>query len=140
MKNSTAATGQTPAAPAKKSPTWLCNPVERGPCVDGARCRGLPPVDVSDAEPLDLVLGSAWDIHDPRFETLVRPLQKIVKQRELWACHLGPELGGRGYGQVKLALINEILGRSHFAPIVFGCHEVGRSRSCVHDYRICTHR
>ena len=33
----------------------------------------------------------------------------------------GPELGGKGYGQLKLALLNEILGRSGWAPIVFGC-------------------
>jgi acyl-CoA dehydrogenase len=31
------------------------------------------------------------------------------------------ELGGQGYGQVKLGLMNEILGRSRFAPTVFGC-------------------
>jgi len=73
-------------------------------------------------EPLDQVLGSPWNIHDPEFTRLVRPLQSIVKQRGLWACHLGPELGGPGYGQMKLALMNEILGRSIFAPIVFGCH------------------
>lgn len=74
-----------------------------------------------EVEPLDHVLGSPWNIHDPRFSTLVRPLQRIVKERKLWACHLGPELGGRGYGQVKLALMNEVLGRSNFGPIVFGC-------------------
>ncbi len=74
-----------------------------------------------EVEPLDHVLGSPWNIHDPRFATLVRPLQRIVKERQLWACHLGPELGGRGYGQVKLALMNEVLGRSNFGPIVFGC-------------------
>jgi acyl-CoA dehydrogenase len=44
-----------------------------------------------------------------------------VRERELWAVHLGPELGGPGYGQVKLALLNEILGRSRWAPSVFGC-------------------
>jgi acyl-CoA dehydrogenase len=44
-----------------------------------------------------------------------------VKERGLWATHLGPELGGQGHGQVKLALLNEILGRSGLAPIVFGC-------------------
>ena len=75
----------------------------------------------TEVEPLDFVLGSPWDIHDPRFTKLVRPLQQIVRDRKLWACHLGPELGGPGYGQVKLALMNEILGRSHFGPIVFGC-------------------
>jgi acyl-CoA dehydrogenase len=39
----------------------------------------------------------------------------------LWACHLGPELGGQGYGQLKLALMQELLGRSGWAPSVFGC-------------------
>ena len=73
-----------------------------------------------EVEPLEHVLGSPWNIHDPRFEALVRPLQREVKARNLWACHLGPELGGAGYGQVKLALMNEILGRALFAPIVFG--------------------
>ncbi|KFX61937.1 acyl-CoA dehydrogenase family protein [Paraburkholderia fungorum] len=74
-----------------------------------------------EVEPLEHVLGSPWNIHDPKFQILVRPLQQQVKDRKLWACHLGPELGGPGYGQVKLALINEILGRALFAPIVFGC-------------------
>lgn len=87
-----------------------------------------------EVEPLDAVLGSPWDIHAPNFETLVRPLQRTVQQRELWACHLGPELGGRGYGQVKLALMNEILGRSAFAPIVFGCQapDSGNSEILAH--------
>jgi acyl-CoA dehydrogenase len=74
-----------------------------------------------EVEPLDLVLGDPYDKADPRFKQLVRPLQERVKERGLWACHLGPELGGQGYGQVKLALLNEILGRSRFAPSVFGC-------------------
>lgn len=75
----------------------------------------------TEVEPLERVLGSPWDIHDPRFEKLVRPLQQQVRDRKLWACHLGPELGGPGYGQVKLALMNEILGRATFGPVVFGC-------------------
>jgi acyl-CoA dehydrogenase len=74
-----------------------------------------------EVEPLDYVLGSEWDIHAPLFKTLVRPLQQRVRERKLWACHLGEHLGGQGYGQVKLALLNEILGRSRFGPIVFGC-------------------
>src|SRR6476661_6748270 len=37
------------------------------------------------------------------------------------AYHLDPELGGEGYRQVKLALLNEILGRSVWAPSIFGC-------------------
>ena len=52
---------------------------------------------------------------------MVRPLQQKVKDKGLWACHLGADLGGPGYGQVKLALMNELLGRSGWAPTVFGC-------------------
>jgi len=73
-----------------------------------------------EVAPLDHVLGNHYDLKQPHFETLVRPLQRQVRERRLWACHLGPELGGPGYGQVKLALMNEILGRSRFGPIVFG--------------------
>jgi acyl-CoA dehydrogenase len=72
-------------------------------------------------EPLDHVLGNPYDVRDRARNALVRPLQAEVRKRKLWACHLEPELGGQGYGQVKLALMNEILGRSRFGPIVFGC-------------------
>jgi acyl-CoA dehydrogenase len=74
-----------------------------------------------EVEPLDLVLGDPYDKADPRYKRLVRPLQNQVRDKGLWACHLGPELGGQGYGQVRLALLNEILGRSRWAPSVFGC-------------------
>ena len=74
-----------------------------------------------EVEPLDLVLGDPYDKSDPRVMAIVRPLQARVREQGLWACHLGPELGGNGYGQVKLALLNEILGRSRWAPSVFGC-------------------
>jgi acyl-CoA dehydrogenase len=74
-----------------------------------------------EVEPLQYVLGNHYDVSDPGFQRLVRPLQARVRERGLWACHLGPDLGGRGYGQVKLALINEILGRARFGPVVFGC-------------------
>ena len=72
-------------------------------------------------EPLDMLLTDSYDVQNPDFIKLVRPLQQEVKDRGLWACHLGPELGGPGFGQLKLALMNEILGRSRFAPITFGC-------------------
>src|SRR3954468_2245786 len=48
------------------------------------------------------------------------PLQEQVKERGLWAAHLPPELGGQGFGQVRLGLMHEILGSSPFAPPVFG--------------------
>ncbi len=51
---------------------------------------------------------------------IVDPLKQRVRDRGLWAPHLGPELGGQGFGAVKLTLINEILGRSPWASIVFG--------------------
>src|SRR6202022_3389207 len=74
-----------------------------------------------EVEPLDHVLESPYEVRDPKRNKLVRPLQAEVRKRKLWACHLEPELGGQGYGQVKLALMNEVLGRSRFAPSVFGC-------------------
>jgi len=85
-------------------------------------------------EPLDYVLGSQWNIHDPDFERLVRPLQAEVQARGLWACHLGPELGGKGYGQLRLALLNEKFGRSRFGPIVFGAQapDTGNSEILAH--------
>jgi acyl-CoA dehydrogenase len=48
------------------------------------------------------------------------PIQREVKQRGLWAAHLDPELGGQGFGQVKLGLMHEILGTSPVAPLAFG--------------------
>jgi acyl-CoA dehydrogenase len=48
------------------------------------------------------------------------PLQNQVREQQLWAAHLDPELGGQGYGQVKLGLMHEILGSSPLAPMVFG--------------------
>ena len=76
-----------------------------------------------EIEPLDLVFrapGDPWDPDSPAARAMA-PLKNIVKKNRLWACHIGPELGGAGYGQVKLALMNEILGRSRFGPSVFGC-------------------
>ncbi|MBT4377696.1 MAG: acyl-CoA dehydrogenase, partial [Gammaproteobacteria bacterium] len=43
-------------------------------------------------EPLDMVLGATKEYHDPDFIRQIRPLQQEVKERGLWACHLGPEL------------------------------------------------
>jgi acyl-CoA dehydrogenase len=54
------------------------------------------------------------------FVRAIAPLQEQVKERGLWAAHLPPDLGGQGFGQVKLGLMHEILGSSVFAPAVFG--------------------
>ena len=88
----------------------------------------------SKVEPLDMVLGPTKEYDDPDFKRQIRPLQQEVKDRGLWACHLGSELGGLGYGQLKLALLNEILGRSRFAPVVFGCQapDTGNAEILAH--------
>jgi acyl-CoA dehydrogenase len=76
-----------------------------------------------EVEPLDLLFpggGAPYDTANEASRAILRPLQDQVRENGLWACHLGPELGGPGYGQIKLALMNEILGRSYWAPTVFG--------------------
>jgi acyl-CoA dehydrogenase len=57
-----------------------------------------------EIEPLDLVPGSPFDNSDRQAMAVVRPRQRRVKDRGLWAAHLGPELGDQGYGQLTLAL------------------------------------
>ncbi len=75
-----------------------------------------------EVEPLDVL----WphDVYcrpmDATVAEVVRQLQQEVRDHGLWACHLGPELGGQGYGQVKLALMHEILGGSQWASLIFG--------------------
>jgi len=77
-----------------------------------------------EVEPLDALFPGEHYVYDkqhPVHAGVVRGLQEEVRRQGLWACHLGPELGGKGYGQLKLGLMNEILGRSNWAPVVFGC-------------------
>lgn len=72
----------------------------------------------------------------------IADLQAETKARGLWAAHLSPELGGRGFGQVKLGLMHEIIGRSRFGPLAFGnqAPDSGNSeilaRHCTDDQRI----
>lgn len=75
----------------------------------------------TEVAPVDQVIEHAWNPRDPIRNALIKPLQRQVRERKLWACHLGPELGGPGYGQLRLALLNEKLGHTHSAPVVFGC-------------------
>ena len=71
-------------------------------------------------EPLDLLYPHR-QFHplDDELRPIVDPMKQEVRDHDLWAAHLGPELGGKGYGQVKLALLNEILGR-----VALGAHRV----------------
>jgi alkylation response protein AidB-like acyl-CoA dehydrogenase len=50
----------------------------------------------------------------------VRALQAEVQQMGLWAGHLPREAGGMGLSVAEYGLLNEIIGRSYFAPRVFG--------------------
>src|SRR5438105_10839216 len=61
------------------------------------------------------------ELGQAELERIYEPLHRRVRERGLWAAHLEPELGGQGFGQVKLGLMNEILGTSIYAPPVFGC-------------------
>jgi acyl-CoA dehydrogenase len=60
------------------------------------------------------------DLEQQQIDRAFEPLQEQVKERGLWAAHLDPELGGQGFGQVKLGLMHEILGTSPYAPLAFG--------------------
>jgi acyl-CoA dehydrogenase len=51
---------------------------------------------------------------------VIKPLQDQVRAKGLWAAHLSSELGGMGFGQVKLGLMHEVLGQCMYAPVVFG--------------------
>lgn len=66
-------------------------------------------------EPLETL-----DLSREQREIALEPLRERVKERGLWAAHLDPELGGRGFGQVKLGLLNQQVGRSELGPYVFG--------------------
>src|SRR5438270_7355248 len=68
------------------------------------------------------------------FWRALHPLQQEVKAQKLWATHLPPDLGGQGYGQVKLGLMHEILGASMWGPIVFGnrAPDCGNSEVLAH--------
>jgi acyl-CoA dehydrogenase len=54
-------------------------------------------------------------------EALLKELQGKVKALGMWAVFIGPEAGGTGTGFLPYAYINEILGRSPYAPRIFGC-------------------
>ena len=73
-----------------------------------------------EVEPLEYVFPYAVRSRDPKVKAYVRGLQQQVKDQGLWAIFLDEELGGPGYGQLKLGLLNEILGRYPSAPQMFG--------------------
>ncbi len=76
----------------------------------------------------DFVRAEIWpletvfeELEQSAIDQIYAPLQQEVKSRGLWAAHLDAELGGQGFGQLKLGLMHEILGTSPLAPNAFGC-------------------
>ncbi|MFN2627185.1 MAG: acyl-CoA dehydrogenase family protein [Gaiellaceae bacterium] len=58
---------------------------------------------------------------DEAADALVGELQGKARAAELWAPHLPPGAGGTGTGFLAYAYYNEIIGRSVWAQLVFGC-------------------
>jgi acyl-CoA dehydrogenase len=52
---------------------------------------------------------------------LIGELRGQAKAAGLWAPHIGPEAGGTGRGFLAYAHLNEEIGRSAYAQLVFGC-------------------
>jgi acyl-CoA dehydrogenase len=58
---------------------------------------------------------------DGEADALVAELRGKAKAEGLWAPHIGPEAGGSGRGFLAYAYLNEVIGRSLWAQLVFGC-------------------
>src|SRR3954467_972417 len=70
-----------------------------------------------EIQPLETLINELeWD----QMMRAMEPLREQVKERGLWAAHLDEELGGQGFGQVKLGLMHEVLGTTPLAPFAFG--------------------
>ena len=57
---------------------------------------------------------------DPAVE-LLDDLRGRARAAGLWAPHVPPEAGGSGEGFLYYACLNEVIGRSYWAQLVFGC-------------------
>ena len=54
-------------------------------------------------------------------DALLADLRARAKAEGLWAPHVPPEAGGTGRGFLAYAHLNEQIGRSVWAQLVFGC-------------------
>ena len=61
------------------------------------------------------------DREDDAAERLVEQLRERARGEGLWAPHLPEEAGGTGHGFLEYAYLNEEIGRSVWAQLVFGC-------------------
>jgi alkylation response protein AidB-like acyl-CoA dehydrogenase len=58
---------------------------------------------------------------DDAAAALVEQLRERARAEGLWAPHMPPEAGGTGLGFLYYACLNEEIGRSAYAQLVFGC-------------------
>src|SRR5688500_12017571 len=58
---------------------------------------------------------------DDAADALVQELRAHARAAGIWAPHLPPEAGGTGAGFLEYALLNEEIGRSTWAQLVFNC-------------------
>jgi alkylation response protein AidB-like acyl-CoA dehydrogenase len=63
----------------------------------------------------------ALDREDDTAVALIAELQARAREAGLWAPHVPPEVGGSGEGFLYYACLNEEIGRSSWAQLVFGC-------------------
>ena len=61
------------------------------------------------------------DREDDAALDLIAALQGKARSAGLWAPHMPPEAGGTGDGFLYYACMNEEIGRSYWAQLVFGC-------------------
>jgi alkylation response protein AidB-like acyl-CoA dehydrogenase len=61
------------------------------------------------------------DREDDAAEALVHELRGRARAAGLWAPHMPPSVGGTGEGFLSYAYLNEEIGRSYWAQLVFGC-------------------
>ncbi|MDX6471619.1 MAG: acyl-CoA dehydrogenase, partial [Gaiellaceae bacterium] len=78
------------------------------------RVRGFMEEHIYPNEPALLAEDAAAD-------ELIADLQQRARDAGLWAPHLPPEAGGSGSGFIEYAYLNEEIGRSFIAQLVFGC-------------------
>jgi alkylation response protein AidB-like acyl-CoA dehydrogenase len=64
---------------------------------------------------------AAIEREDDASFALIEELRARAREAGLWAPHVPPEAGGTGLGFLYYACVNEEIGRSAYAQLVFGC-------------------
>ncbi len=62
-----------------------------------------------------------FDLENEESDALIEELRAKAKAEGLWAPHLPPEAGGTGEGFLYYAFLNEQIGRTGIAQLIFGC-------------------